>query len=92
MTAIWIEERPRRSPWLSTSKADLVLMDERRGRVIADRFGLKVVGVLGILIEAKARGLLPAVGPVLDALLTVANFRVGPTLYLYLHVLRAAEE
>jgi uncharacterized protein len=71
-------------------RAEMVLMDERRGRVIADRFGLRVVGVLGILVEAKARGFLPAVGPVMDALLTVANFRVGPTLYL--HVLRAAEE
>ena len=71
-------------------RADLVLMDERRGRRIAGRFGLKVVGVLGVLIEAKARGFLPAVGPALDALLTVANFRIDPSLYLL--VLRAAEE
>ncbi|MEZ5600506.1 MAG: hypothetical protein R3F36_05670 [Candidatus Competibacteraceae bacterium] len=33
-------------------------MDEREGRRVARRFGLKTVGVVGVLIEAKARGLI----------------------------------
>jgi predicted nucleic acid-binding protein len=61
--------------------ADLILMDERRGRAVAARFGLKMVGVLGLLIEAKRKGLLPRVEPVLSELLGKAGFRIGPELY-----------
>ena len=62
-------------------KADLVLMDERRGRAVAARFGLRVVGVLGLLIEAKRKGLLDKVEPLLSDLLHKAGFRLGPELY-----------
>ncbi|BAZ06565.1 DUF3368 domain-containing protein [Calothrix sp. NIES-3974] len=33
--------------------ADLLLIDERRGRAEADRLGIKITGLLGILVEAK---------------------------------------
>ncbi len=33
-------------------KANLLLIDERRGRKIASRFGLKYIGLLGILVDA----------------------------------------
>jgi len=36
-------------------KADLLLIDERRGRAVASRLDLKSVGVLGVLMEAKKR-------------------------------------
>ena len=62
-------------------KADLVLIDERRGRAVAARFGLKVVGVLGLLIEAKRQGLLDRIEPLLSDLLHKAGFRLGPELY-----------
>lgn len=71
-------------------KADLVLMDERRGRVVAARFGLRVVGVLGLLIEAKRKGLLDKVEPLLSDLLHKAGFRLG--LELYQRVLEEAGE
>jgi predicted nucleic acid-binding protein len=61
--------------------ADLLLMDERRGRQAAVRLGQQVVGVLGVLIEAKHRGHLPSVRPVLEALATGAGFRVSDALY-----------
>jgi predicted nucleic acid-binding protein len=61
--------------------ADLLLIDERRGRQAAARLGQQVVGVLGVLIEAKYRGHLPAVRPVLEALATGAGFRVSDALY-----------
>ncbi len=62
-------------------KADLVLIDERLARQVANRMGLNVVGVLGVLLEAKKKGMLSFVRPSLDALLTKAGFWFTPTLY-----------
>lgn len=62
-------------------QADLVLLDERMGRSVASHFGLKCIGLLGILIEAKRTGVLPAVKPVLDDLRSKAGFWVSPALY-----------
>lgn len=70
--------------------ADLLLVDEHRGRMVAGRLGVRVAGVLGVLIEAKRGSLLTDVRPVLDALVTVAGFRVGEALYA--RVLEAAGE
>ena len=41
-------------------KAGLVLMDERLGRRMAEYLGLQVTGTLGILLKAKATGLIPS--------------------------------
>lgn len=38
--------------------ADLILIDERRGRYMAERRGLQVVGLLGVLREAYRTGLI----------------------------------
>ena len=51
-----------------------VLMDEKEGRHTAQRFGLRTVGVVGVLIEAKSRGLITHVGPLLDRLRREAGF------------------
>jgi predicted nucleic acid-binding protein len=71
-------------------QADLLLMDERLGRFEAARFGLRFIGVLGVLIEAKANGHLLEIKPVLDKLTTNAGFRVSDALYA--RVLREAGE
>lgn len=42
-----------------------LLIDERRGRVIARRWEISVVGLAGVLVAAKRRGLLESVRPVL---------------------------
>lgn len=70
--------------------ADLVLVDERQGRAVAARFGLKVAGVLGMLIEAKRKGLLAQIEPVLEELQSQGGFRISPDLRL--RVLEAAGE
>ncbi len=62
-------------------RADLLLADERRARKVAGRLGIHVVGVLGVLVEAKQNGLLPTVGPVLDDLRERAGFRISSALY-----------
>jgi uncharacterized protein len=62
-------------------QADLLLMDERLGRVEAARLGLRFIGILGISIEAKAKGYLREIKPFLDVLRTTAGFRVSEALY-----------
>lgn len=37
-------------------KADVLIIDERKGRKIAEQYGLKIIGLLGILISAKEKG------------------------------------
>lgn len=71
-------------------QADLLLMDERLGRAEAARFGLRFVGILGVLIEAKGRGLLQRIEPILDELQQDAGFRVSEALRA--RVLQAAGE
>jgi uncharacterized protein len=62
------------------AESDLLLMDERRGRLAATRLGRRVVGVLGVVVEAKAAGLIPAVHPILDSLTREAGFRISAAL------------
>jgi predicted nucleic acid-binding protein len=71
-------------------RADLVLLDEKARRLAARRLGLRVAGVLGILLEAKASGLIPAVDPPVSALRQRAGFYISQEVYL--HVLRLAGE
>lgn len=60
--------------------ADALLIDEKVGRRVARRAGLKTVGLLGVLAEAKRAGLLSEVGPVMDALTERAGFYVSTEL------------
>jgi predicted nucleic acid-binding protein len=71
-------------------KADLLLMDEREGRMMARRAGLHVIGVLGVLLRAKANGSIPSVKPELVALRNRAGFFVAERLEA--ETLRAAGE
>ena len=70
--------------------AGLVLLDEREGRHIAQRFGLHVIGVVGLLLEAKLNGAIGTVRPHLDALRQTAGFYLSASLYQ--HALELAGE
>ncbi len=70
--------------------AELVLLDEREGRHAAQRLGLRVVGVVGSLLQAKERQLISAVRPHLDALRQRAGFYISDALYQ--HALALAHE
>jgi predicted nucleic acid-binding protein len=62
-------------------QADLVLLDEREGRRIAQRMGLSMIGVIGILLEAKAQGQIAQVQPQLEALRHEAGFYLSVSVY-----------
>lgn len=64
-------------------QADYLLIDEHEGREVAVSEGLKTIGVLGVLIQAKDDGLIPLVKPVMDDLQTTAKFRISKKLYEY---------
>lgn len=61
-------------------KADRILLDERDGRKIAKSLGLKVTGVLGILLRAKQEGELSSFPDAINALVKTAGFRILPEL------------
>lgn len=61
-------------------EAQLVILDDRPARRLAQALGLSVIGTLGILLAAQRRSLLPAVKPCLDALLN-HDFRISSALY-----------
>lgn len=70
--------------------ADLLLLDERKGRMIAARLGLKFIGLLGVLVAAKQGGWLAQVKPVVDDLKSKAGFWISDELYA--EVIRVANE
>lgn len=58
--------------------ADLIILDERKARGIAESLGLKVTGLIGILDQGAEQGLLDLERAV--ARLRGTNFRIHPQL------------
>lgn len=71
-------------------EATRLIIDERLGRQAASDLGVKITGVLGILLLAKRQKLIVAVKPIMDDLTAQANFRISSQLYT--DVLNAAGE
>jgi uncharacterized protein len=61
--------------------ADLVLLDDKAARRAAGALNLAYIGVVGILLAAKSRGLVPQIKPILDDLRTHAGFRLTEATY-----------
>ena len=62
-------------------RADYLVIDEFKGRNKAEEIGLKIIGSLGVLLQAKQKGLISVVKPLIDDLIQKAEFRVHPALY-----------
>ncbi|MBS1683119.1 MAG: DUF3368 domain-containing protein [Bacteroidetes bacterium] len=62
--------------------AQWLLMDETKGRSIARAHGLRIIGLLGILLAAKQRGIVVSVRELIDTLISQAKFRVSEELYI----------
>jgi predicted nucleic acid-binding protein len=62
-------------------RADALLIDEKKGRKIAQEYGITITGLLGVLVDAKSEHLIDEVKPILDRLVFEVGFRINPKLY-----------
>jgi len=60
--------------------ADALLIDERRGRALARREGVPIIGLLGVLVVAKKKNLITSLAGVLTELEDIADFRFAALL------------
>ncbi len=67
----------------------IALIDERRGRNIANKRGITVTGTAAVLIKAKNAGEITAIKPLLDELIQ-CGYRLSPSLVN--NVLRLSDE
>jgi uncharacterized protein len=70
--------------------ADFLIIDELKGRKIAENHGIKIVGLLGSLLKAKEKGHIQTVAPILEKLTNQAGFHINPQLKI--HILKLANE
>ena len=62
-------------------QADLVLIDEKEGRLLTARLGFALIGVVGILLRARREGLVECLKLDLDRLRTGLHFHLDDALY-----------
>jgi len=62
-------------------QASYLIIDELKGRKIAEQIGLKITGLIGILLKCKEKGIVTNVKTILDQLINDFSFRIRPTLY-----------
>lgn len=61
--------------------AELLLIDERKGRNVAKQMGVRTAGLIGALVEAKQKDIIPAVKPILERLKMNAGFWISDGLF-----------
>ena len=55
----------------------LVILDDKKGRMLAKKLNIEITRTLGTLIKARQQNIIPRVKPILDKLRKV-NFRIDP--------------
>lgn len=70
--------------------AELLLMDESKGRKLAKELHIKSLGLIGVLLKAKKNSLITEVKPLLDELMNKHGFWIQKDLYL--HILESIQE
>ncbi|MEN0002895.1 MAG: DUF3368 domain-containing protein [Bacteroidota bacterium] len=72
------------------TNADLLIIDEQKGRLFAKSHGIRIIGVLGILINAKNRGIISKLKPYLQELKENVGFHISEKLYI--EILKRVDE
>ena len=57
--------------------ADLLLIDEKKGRAAAASAGIQYMGLAGALIEAKRKGIISRLADILERMTEDAGFRLS---------------
>lgn len=60
--------------------ADLIIIDEKLGRIVATKIGFDITGLVGILIVARNKNLIPSIKEVLDKVIFL-GCRISNKLY-----------
>ena len=60
--------------------ADLIIIDEKLGRLVATSLGFEITGLVGILITAKNKGLISSIKEILDEVILL-GCRINKKLY-----------
>jgi len=76
-----LDEGEREAIALARQKRAMLIIDESDGREVARRLGVPCTGTLGVLVEAKLRGLIPELKPELARLQAETNFRFTEGLF-----------
>lgn len=58
-------------------QADWLLINEKKGRKKAEELGLRIIGLLSVLVKSKEEGLIEQVKPAIDKLSSLAEFRMS---------------
>lgn len=65
---------------LAVEQADsLLILDDQKARKLAAELKLKFTGTIALLVEAKLKGYIPSVRPIIDKI-KKTNFRISPDL------------
>lgn len=57
----------------------LLIIDERKGRKVAEEMKIEIIGSLGVLIKAKEKGVIKSVKEILN-LIDKTNFRISESI------------
>lgn len=66
--------------WAFAHPGTVAILDDRRGRRVARALGIPVTGTLGLVVEARRRGVIPAARPVVEQLLQRTAWHLSPEL------------
>lgn len=70
-------------------KGDVLIIDERKGRAVAQSMSISLTGTLGVLLKAKNQGIIDSIKPLLDKMID-KDIRIGTKLYE--DILKSANE